>query len=344
MTADDSCKRVLFVICCEYDLGLGMHMISLPLPAERAAKIRGATCVITGGAGFIGSHLAHALTGLGATVRVIDDLSGGFAANLPGDATLIKASILDDVSLRRAVDGAHYVFHQAAMVSVPESVEHPAECMKVNVLGTERVLAAAKDAGVRRVMFAASAAAYGNTPQLPSNESHLPDSYSPYAMSKIAGELLMQTYSRCFNVSTVSLRYFNIFGPRQNPLSPYAAAISKFTQVLRDGKRPMIFGDGYQTRDFTYIDNVVYANVLAATTDRPLAGEIVNIGTGVRVTLRDVLSHMGRILGVDATPTPGPPRAGDVRDSVADISRAKELLDYHPIVDFGTGLERTLRS
>ncbi|CAN5799831.1 SDR family oxidoreductase [soil metagenome] len=317
-------------------------MSSIPLPNSAREKLAGATCLITGGAGFIGSHLAHALVGLGARVRVIDNLCGGFRANVPAAAEFVEASILDDAKLRAAAGGCQFVFHQAAMVSVPESVEAPDECMRVNVLGTERVLSAARSAQATRVMFAASAAAYGNTPTLPSREDHLPDAYSPYAMSKIAGELLMQSFSRCYGLSTVSLRYFNIFGPRQNPLSPYAAAISKFTQVLRDGKRPTIFGDGEQTRDFTYIDNVVLANLLAATAPGPLMGEIVNIGTGARISLKLTLAHMGRILKTDATPIPGPERAGDVRHSVADISRARELLGYAPIVDFASGLERTL--
>lgn len=304
----------------------------------------GQRVVITGGAGFIGSHLAHALARLGAKVVVLDDLSGGFAENLPAGAELIRASILDEAALARAVAGAAFVYHHAAMVSVPESVEKPAECMRVNVLGTERVLSAAVAAKVKRVMFAASAAAYGNTPSLPSREDHLPDSYSPYAMSKIAGELLMQTFARCNGLSTVSLRYFNIFGPRQNPKSPYAAAISKFTDVLRAGKKPTIFGDGSQTRDFTYIDNVVLANLLAGSCPKPLAGEVINIGTGKRIDLLSVLRIMGQVLGVDSTPTPGPPRPGDVKDSVADISRARALLGYEPIVDFGEGLRRTLEA
>lgn len=316
----------------------------MPASDQFAHQFNGATVLITGGAGFIGSHIAHKLASLGARVRVLDDLSGGFESNLPAGATLFKASILDDATLRKAIDGCTFVYHQAAMVSVPQSVEQPEECMRLNVVGTQRVLQAAVDAKVRRVMFAASAAAYGNTPRLPSSEDHLPDPYSPYAMSKIAGEQLLQVYSRCFGLSTVSLRYFNIFGPRQNPLSPYAAAISKFAQVLSAGKKPTIFGDGKQTRDFTYIDNVVEANMLAATCPRPLAGEIINIGTGVRISLLDVLRDMGRVLNVDSTPTPGPERPGDVRDSVADISRARAILGYQPIVNFADGIERTLKA
>lgn len=304
----------------------------------------GTGVLITGGAGFIGSHLAEHMVRLGARVRVLDDLSGGLQSNVPGGAEFIEGSILDDGVLRRAIDGCTLVYHEAAMVSVPESVERPEECTRVNVVGTQRVLEAARAAGVRRVVFAASAAAYGNLPALPSRESQMPDPYSPYAMSKIAGEMLLQAYARCYGLSTVSLRYFNIFGARQNPHSPYAAAISKFSDVLRRRQKPVIFGDGLQTRDWTHVDNAALANLLAGACARPLAGEVINIGTGVRTTLREALAAMGRILGVDATPTPGPARAGDVRDSVADISRARELLGYEPIVPFEEGLRRLLRA
>ncbi|HYE03777.1 MAG TPA: SDR family oxidoreductase [Phycisphaerales bacterium] len=307
-----------------------------------APRCSGATALITGGAGFIGSHLAAALVGLGARVRILDDLSGGFRENVPDGAELIEASILDDAALQRAISGCRWVFHQAAMVSVPQSVEQPGECVRVNVEGTQRVLSAAVRAGVARVMFAASAAAYGNEPTLPSRESHLPDSWSPYAMSKIAGEHLLRTFARCYGLSTVSLRYFNIFGPRQNPDSPYAAVISAFVRALQSGKRPTIFGDGTQTRDFTHIDNVVLANLLAATSERPLTGEMINIGTGVRVSLLDVLEQLGRVLGIRPDPVFAPPRAGDVRHSVADIALARELLGYEPIVSFADGIAGTL--
>lgn len=302
----------------------------------------GAGVLVTGGAGFIGSHLAWRLVELGARVRVLDDLSGGFAENLPDEADLSVASILDGDALRDAVNGCRYVFHEAAMVSVPESVEQPKRCADVNIVGTERVLEAARDAGVARVIFAASAAAYGGSPQLPSREDHAPDCCSPYAASKVAGELLMSAFGRCYDISTVSLRYFNIFGPRQNPDSAYAAAISAFTKALTVGKQPTIYGDGKQTRDFTYIDNVVHANLLAAACERRLQGEIMNIGTGKRISLLEVLEHMGRALGVDSTPKFASERAGDVRHSVADITRARVLLAYEPIIDFAHGIKRTL--
>ncbi|MCI0362990.1 MAG: NAD-dependent epimerase/dehydratase family protein [Phycisphaerales bacterium] len=317
------------------------HAAAIGKPNVEAFK--GASVLITGGAGFIGSHLAHRFVQLGARVRVLDDLSGGFAQNVPEQADLRQASILDDDALRDSINGCRYVFHQAAMVSVPESVDQPQRCAQVNILGTERVLEAARDAGVQRVIFAASAAAYGGSPSLPSREDHPPDCQSPYAASKVAGELLLSAFGTCYELSTVSLRYFNIFGPRQNPNSAYAAAISAFIKALSAGKQPTIYGDGKQTRDFTYIDNVVNANLLAALSPRPFSGEVINIGTGQRISLLDVLSHMGRVMNLKVQPTFAPPRAGDVRHSVADIGRARELLGYKPTVDFGQGIEQTLR-
>lgn len=294
--------------------------------------------LITGGTGFIGSHLATALHELGARVRVIDDLSGGFADNLPAGVDLRVASILDDAALREAVSGCRYVFHQAAMVSVPESVENPEKCLEVNIVGTQRVLEAARDGGASRVIFAASAAAYGNSPDLPSVESSAPDCWSPYAASKVAGEALLAAFARCYELSTVSLRYFNIFGPRQNPDSPYAAVISAFHKAIASGRQPAVFGDGLQTRDFTHVDNVVHANLLAAICDKPLAGEVINIGTGSRISLLEVLRVMGEAMGLDMQPRFAEPRAGDVRHSQADISRARALLGYEPIVNFADGL------
>lgn len=316
--------------------------MAMPLDRHEFPQLKSRSALITGGAGFIGSHLAHALAARGCRVRVLDDLSGGYAENLPPSADLTQASILDEKALTRSIAGCDFVFHQAAMVSVPESVEKPEECVATNVLGTERVLQTARDAGVKRVMFAASAAAYGNAPSLPSTEAHLPDSWSPYAMSKVSGELLLRTFSRCYDLSTVSLRYFNIFGPRQDPNSPYAAVISAFARRLLAGTMPTVMGDGQQTRDFTYIDNVVLANLLAATSERPLAGEVINIGTGNRSSLLDVLNAMGKALKIEVKPSFGPPRAGDVRHSCADISRARELLGYEPIVGLEEGLARTL--
>jgi UDP-glucose 4-epimerase len=256
---------------------------------------------------------------------------------------LIVGSILDDDVVREAMRGVRYVFHEAAMVSVPESVDNPRRCAEVNILGTEKILEAAKSAGVQRVIFAASAAAYGGNPQLPSREDHPPDCRSPYAASKVAGELLLQAFGNCYDISTISLRYFNIFGPRQNPDSPYAAAISAFVKALKSGQPPTIFGDGQQTRDFTHVANAVHANLLAATSPRDFKGDVINIGTGHRISLLDVLCQLGRALGKDVQPKFAPPRAGDVRDSVADISRARELLNYQPLVNFEEGIARLAR-
>jgi UDP-glucose 4-epimerase len=303
---------------------------------------RGKAVLITGGAGFIGSHLAHRLVALGADVRVLDDLSGGFRENLPRGATLTEHSILDDAALRQAMDGCDYVFHQAALVSVPQSVEEPDQCLQINIVGTQRVLEAARDLGVKRVLFAASAAAYGGTPNLPSRETDAPDSYSPYAASKVAGEQLLAAFARSYGMSTISLRYFNIFGPRQDPNSPYAAVISAFSKRLLAREQPSVFGDGTQTRDFTYVDNVVHANLLAASSDKPLAGEVVNIGTGRRISLLDVLRVMGEVLAFEVKPTFGPPRAGDVPHSQADISAARTVLGYEPIVTFEEGIKHLL--
>ncbi|MDX2148738.1 MAG: NAD-dependent epimerase/dehydratase family protein [Planctomycetota bacterium] len=303
---------------------------------------RSVRALITGGAGFIGSHLAHRLSELGARVVVLDDLTGGYRNNLPAGCELHVASVLDDSKLREAMSGCAYVFHQAALVSVPQSVAEPERCAQINIVGTQRVLTAARDLGVKRVMFAASAAAYGNSPQLPSREDHVPDCWSPYAASKVAGEYLLQSASRCWNLSTISLRYFNIFGPRQDPKSAYAAVISAFADALTSGRQPRINGDGLQTRDFVPVANVVHANLLAASSPKPLAGEVVNIGTGTRVTLLEVLDHMRRALGVNSAHVHGEPRAGDVRHSCPDISRARDVLGYAPVMGFAEGIKLTL--
>lgn len=309
-------------------------------PYEHA--FRGTRSLITGGAGFIGSAIARRLLDLGGDVVILDDLSGGFRDNIPSLATFVEASILDDDALRESAKDCDFVFHEAAMVSVPESVGDPQKCAAVNILGTERVLEAAKDSGVKRVLFAASAAAYGGSPKLPSREDHQPDCRSPYAASKVAGEALLTAFAHCYPISTVSLRYFNVFGPGQNANSAYAAAISAFHKALFNKTQPTIYGDGRQTRDWVHIDNIVHANMLAASSTRELKGEVINIGTGKRTDLLEVLKQMGASMGVDSTPRFAEVRAGDVRDSVADISRARELLGYAPIVDFAEGMRRML--
>ncbi|MDZ4755154.1 MAG: NAD-dependent epimerase/dehydratase family protein [Phycisphaerae bacterium] len=304
---------------------------------------RGRRVLVTGGAGFIGGHLAEALCSLGAEVRVIDDLSSGHRHRVPGQATFFEGSVTDRALVRRAVDGCETVFHEAAMVSVPQSVEQPGRCAEVNILGTECVLEEAVAAKVRRVLFAASAAAYGGEPTLPSREIDPTDCRSPYAASKVAGEVLLAAFARCYPISTVSLRYFNIFGPHQDPKSAYAAAISAFTDILASGRQPTVFGDGQQTRDFTYISNVVHANLLAAASPRTFPGEVLNIGTGVRVSLLETIAGIAKVLGQPNAPAFAAPRAGDVRDSVADIGKARALLAYEPVTAFAEGIEATVR-
>lgn len=308
---------------------------------DPGAAWRGTRILVTGGAGFIGSHLARRLAELGAEVRVIDDLSTGSRENLAGaDVDLRIASILDDRALRAAVDGCQLIFHEAAMVSVPLSVEDPLRCAEINIIGTERVLEAARDARVQRIIFASSSAVYGDEPNLPSTERDPIDCRSPYAASKAAGEALMTAFGRCYDISTVSLRYFNIYGPRQDPNSPYAAVIAAFLEALTDGRSPRIFGDGRQTRDFTYIDDVVQANLRAATCEKPLSGEIINIGAGTRSSLLDVIESLSETLNVDVKPRFEAERTGDVRDSVADITNARAMIGYQATTTLAGGLGR----
>lgn len=316
-----------------------------PALQSHAAAYRGRAVCVTGGAGFIGSHLADFLCEAGARVTVLDDFSNGLESNIAGAAraaTLVRGSITDDAALDRALAGAELVFHQAAMGSVPRSVEIPAEYHETNVTGTLRLLQAARRHGVRRVVYAASSSAYGNAPTLPKVETMPPDPLSPYAYTKLACEHLMRAWSCCYGLETVSLRYFNIFGPRQRHDSPYAAVIPLFAKHLRDGTRPEIWGDGRQTRDFTHVANAVHANLLAGSTRNALSGQVVNIACGTRFSLLDLLQRMGETLGAKADPVFHPARTGDVRDSEADISAAGRLLGYRVIVPFGEGLRRTL--
>ena len=304
-----------------------------------AADFRGQAVLITGGAGFIGSHLAHRLVELGAAVRVIDDLSSGHRENLPKEKlSLHEASILDDDVLRDAVAGCRYVFHLAAMVSVPQSVAEPMRCAQVNITGTERVLEAARDAGVQRFVLASSAAVYGDEPSLPSRETDPIDCCSPYAASKAAGEGLVSAFGRCYEMSTVSLRFFNVFGPRQDPKSPYAAAIAAFVDAFAAGRRPTIFGDGLQTRDFIHIDNIVHGVLLAATCARDLRGAVMNLGCAAQVSLLDVIDVLNEATGQRLEPVFAEPRPGDVRHSAANIDCAREVLGFEPLVGFAEGL------
>lgn len=300
--------------------------------------------LVTGGAGFIGSHLADALIAVGAEVRVLDDLSSGRSENIPAAAAFIRCSIADE-RIADAFEGCDYVFHQAAMASVPLSVERPADFMRVNVTGTMNVLQASAKAKVKRVVFAASSSAYGESEVLPKVETMPPQPLSPYAASKVAGEALMRAWANCYGVDTASLRYFNIFGPRQTADSAYAAVIAAFAKAMLRGQRPFVFGDGEQSRDFTYVANAVHANLLAARCDKPLRGEVFNVACGQRVSLNELARVMREALGRDdLSPLHQPPRAGDVRHSLADLTHIRQTLGYEPIVDFATGLRHTLDS
>lgn len=307
---------------------------------------RGQVVCVTGGAGFIGSHLCDALVGLGAKVRVIDDFSNGREENLKGAASaadVVRGSITSEKDLDKAMAGCGLVFHQAAMGSVPRSVEVPAQFHEVNVTGTVRVMEAARRHGIKRVVYAASSSGYGNTPTLPKVESMRPDTLSPYAYSKLAGEYILRSWACSYGMETVSLRYFNIFGPRQREDSQYAAVIPMFAKCLRDGTRPVIYGDGGVTRDFTHVANAVHANLLAGSAPQgKLAGQVVNIACGGRYSLLELLDVMSRIMGKKTEPEFKPARTGDVRDSLADIGAAKELLGYEVVMGFEDGLRGTL--
>ncbi len=299
---------------------------------------------VTGGAGFIGSHLVEALTNLGAVCVVIDDLSGGDRANIaPFNPDFIHASILDQAAVAKAVQGCHFVFHQAALGSVPRSVEQPRLFNEVNVTGTLNVLEACRTAKVHRVMFAASSSAYGNIEVLPKVETMAPQPASPYAANKVADEALMRAYALSYGLDTVCLRYFNIFGPRQNANSAYAAVIAAFAKDLLAGNRPTIFGDGEQSRDFTFVANAVHANLLAARHESPLAGEVFNVACGQRVTVNQLAERMAELVArPDLSPIHKPTRAGDVKHSLADLSLIERTLGYNPIVGFSEGLDPTV--
>jgi nucleoside-diphosphate-sugar epimerase len=300
--------------------------------------------LVTGGAGFIGSHLAQALAMLGASVIVLDDLSGGSEQNLHGigKVEFLRGSILDVDTLRRCVAGCRFVLHQAALGSVPASIDDPRRYHDVNVTGTLNVLEASRKAKVQRVLFAASSAAYGDSEVLPKVETMPVLPKSPYAANKVAAEALMRAYSSSFTLDTASLRYFNIFGPRQNANSAYAAVIAAFAKAMIAGQPPTIFGDGQQSRDFTFVDNVVHANLLACRSTKPLSGEVLNIACGGRITINDLAKVMAQILGKHPKPIYAAERVGDVKHSLADITRARQLLGYEPIVDFPTGLAPTV--
>ena len=301
--------------------------------------------LVTGGAGFIGSHIASALAGAGARVRVLDDLSTGHLHNLEeirGDVELVRGSLNDPEALARAVRGVELVFHEAAIPSVPRSVENPVETHRACVEGTFALLLAAQTAGVRRVIYAASSSAYGDQPTLPKTEDMPPQPLSPYAAAKLFGELYCQVWSRTYGFETVSLRYFNVLGPRQDPSSQYSGVISRFISALLGGQRPVIYGDGEQSRDFTYVSNVVSANLRAAESPRAV-GQVINVANGERTTLNQLLAILKEITGRrEAEPEHRETRVGDVRHSLADITRARELLGYEPEVGLEEGLRKTI--
>ncbi|HXJ22249.1 MAG TPA: SDR family oxidoreductase [Polyangia bacterium] len=303
-------------------------------------------CLVTGGAGFIGSSLARALLARGDKVRIIDNFSSGKRENLADIADkvdLIEGDILDDKALARAVEGTELIFHEAAIPSVPKSMAEPIENHAANATGTIRVLEQARRARVRRVVYAASSAAYGEDPVLPKIETMPPAPISPYGGSKLAGEQYMQIYARAYGLETVCLRYFNVFGPRQDPQSEYAAVIPKFITVALAGKQPRIFGDGSQSRDFCYIDNVVEANFKAASADaRQVSGGVFNVACGQATDLNRVVALIGDYLGRKIAPIYEDERAGDIKHSWADISAARQRLGYTAAISFAEGLGRTI--
>jgi UDP-glucose 4-epimerase len=301
--------------------------------------------VVTGGAGFIGSHLVDALLSEGLRVRVVDNLASGTRQNLAhlGSAyDWLEGDLADFEVCRRATAGASFVFHQAAVASVPRSVSEPLHSHANGPTATLNVLEAARQSGVERVMFAASSSAYGDTEALPKHEAMLPRPLSPYAAGKLAGEHYVHAYATTMGLDGVSLRYFNVFGPRQHASSPYSGVISLFARAMAEGRRPVIYGDGAQTRDFTFVANAVRANMLAMRAERPLGGEVYNVGTGRRISLLDLIAALNEILGTALVAEFRPTRAGDVRDSQASIERIRAALGYEPIVGFEEGLARTV--
>ncbi|HKN24138.1 MAG TPA: SDR family oxidoreductase [Candidatus Acidoferrum sp.] len=299
--------------------------------------------LVTGGAGFIGSNTVDELVRRGHSVVVLDDLSSGKEENLAeirSKITFVKGSVTDIESVQKAMHQAEYVIHLAARTSVPRSVKDPLDTNRINVEGTLNVLVAARDNKVKRVVFAASSSAYGETPTLPKTEAMQPQPISPYGVSKFVGELYAQTFGRCYGLENVSVRYFNIFGPRQDPDSPYSGVLSRFATAFLEEQPPVVYGDGEQTRDFTFVDNAVQANLLACEAPG-VSGEVFNIGTGTRISLNQTLELFRRISGNRLEAKYDPPREGDIRDSQADISKARESLGYEPTVLFEEGLERT---
>jgi len=304
------------------------------------------TYLVTGGAGFIGSHLVRALLEAGHGVRVLDDLSTGHAAHLDAvreDIAWFEGSIVDRDLVSKAVQGCDFCLHQAALPSVPRSVQDPWTSNRINVEGSLNVLLAARDAGLRRVVYASSSSVYGDAPTMPVFERLPRQPLSPYAVSKAAVEAYAESFTRLYDLELVGLRYFNVFGPRQDPDSPYAAVIPKFIRRLRAGEPPEIYGDGQQARDFTYVDNVVSANLLASELDAPLSG-VFNVACGTSITLIETVTALQRTLGTDIAPEFLPPRPGDIQRSWANVEAARDAFGYQPVVEFEEGLRRTVEA
>jgi nucleoside-diphosphate-sugar epimerase len=299
--------------------------------------------LVTGGAGFIGSHLSEELLRRGERVRVVDNLSTGHRRNLAHleGVDLLEGDLAEAAVAREACKGVDIVLHQAAIPSVPRSVADPVTSNRANIDATLNVLVAARDAGVRRVVYAGSSSAYGDTPTLPKREDMPTNPLSPYALQKLVGEQYLRLFATLYGLETVTIRYFNVFGPRQDPSSPYSGVISLFVSSLLDGRRPTICGDGGQTRDFTYVANVV-DGVLRASTAAGVSGAVINVATGGRVSINELFTTLRDLIGVKVEPEYIAPRAGDVRDSQADITLARRLLGYEPIVSFEEGLRRTV--
>jgi nucleoside-diphosphate-sugar epimerase len=300
-----------------------------------------ANYLVTGGAGFIGSHLSEALLSRGHRVRVVDDFSTGFKRNLREGVEFIQGDLAEPGVARQAAAGMDYVLHQAAIPSVPRSVDRPAESHRANVDATLQVLIAARDAGVKRVVFAGSSSVYGDQPVLPKNEEMPTNPLSPYALQKLVSEQYGQMFTRLYGLETVTTRYFNVFGPRQDPGSPYSGVISLFIKALSEGSRPTIYGDGEQTRDFTFVADVVNAVIRAAETPG-VGGQVFNVATNSRVSLNRLLATLKTIFESNVEPIFKDPRTGDVRDSLADIRKAERLLGYRPLVSLEEGLRQTV--
>ena len=299
--------------------------------------------LVTGGAGFIGSHLCEELVRRGETVRVVDSLITGKRANLAHvpDVEFIEGDLADFAVATRAVRGMDYVLHQAAIPSVPRSVEDPITSNRANIDASLNLLVAARDAGVKRVVYAGSSSAYGNSPTMPKVETMPTAPLSPYALQKLVAEQYCQMFTRLYGLETVTIRYFNVFGPRQDPSSPYSGVISLFIKALFESQRPRIYGDGEHTRDFTYVANVV-DGVLRASEAKDASGEVINVATNGRVSLNQLFTTLRSLVGASVEPIYDKPRAGDVRDSQADISKAAKLLGYKPLVSFEQGLKNTV--